>query len=80
MPLFRVLGPGVPLKIVQFSTFRVHVFNVFISDYLFCKFVMKANLACGSATPRAKVVTVELAEAGPFECAALADEADTRSI
>jgi hypothetical protein len=32
-PLFRVLSSPVPLKIAQFPTFRVHVFNVFISDY-----------------------------------------------
>jgi hypothetical protein len=66
-PLFRVLSAGLPLKIAQFSTFRVHVFNVFISDYLFCKFVMRTELAAGEATPSAKIVTVELTEAGVFE-------------
>jgi hypothetical protein len=37
--LFRVLSARVPSKIAEFSTFRVHVFDVFISDWRFCNFV-----------------------------------------
>jgi hypothetical protein len=41
-PPFGVLSPGVPSKIGRISTFRVYVFDVFISDLCFCKFVCAA--------------------------------------